>query len=331
MSSSGPTCAAMAIFQGEYWWDVEHTLFPVYSNTEVHSPVNKPKAVGSAKLPSSQVSIDSVYADEIQGTAVLHFATHPRRASSFCIKLNKTTIQDVVMILGPPSERFFKEDSRLSIFNPVDGSEELERATLFFNYFTLGIDVCFDTSKKNATVKKLIFHGNVPGTVSFQKYERCRWRLHSRSSGEAEEAEGYHEGHEYSEYDEHGQPRRRKSSTSTGKGLTPNSEMKFAQFAHLYEFKKTPVLLNHRLDNGNGVLNDDGMEIINEDDDDDIIEDIGPNGNFQNPRVSTHLDDSMDAFAKDKLDNWGLAELYGAPGIVVEVLKNGDVSSLTIY
>lgn len=87
-------------------------------------------------------------------------------------------MQDVIMALGPPSERLFKQDSKLAIHNP-SGSDDTDgtQTDLFFNYFSLGVDICFDTHIRNSPVKKVIIHGNVPGSLPFQKYKRCRWRF----------------------------------------------------------------------------------------------------------------------------------------------------------
>lgn len=65
------------------------------------------------------------------------------------------------------------------------------------------------------------------------------------------------------------------------------------------------MVLNRRLECATTSLNDDGMEVIGETDE-------------------QHYDG-------DKLGDWGLTDLYGAPGLVIEVLKNGDIASLTIY
>lgn len=263
----------MAIFQGDYWWDVESMLFPKMNSIDLApGSQDRIKSLPTRKVSNQGLAIDSVWADERNGTCLLNFFAHPRSISNFLIKINTTTIQDVVMILGPPSERFFKQDSRLSIFNP-EGSDEKEHSTLFFNYFFLGIDICFDTSLRNATAKKVIIHGNVPGAVSFQKYERCRWSLIG--------------------------------SSLSNDATYPNSEMKFNKFAKQYPFKETPMVLNRRLECATTSLNDDGMEVIGETDE-------------------QHYDG-------DKLGDWGLTDLYGAPGLVIEVLKNGDIASLTIY
>lgn len=320
MSPNAPPCSAMAIFQGEFWWDVEQSLFPKSDDVSPISPGTKPLQTAFDTLKTT--SIDTVSIDEVQGTAVIHFASHSKGLSSFSINLNKTTMQDVIMNLGPPSERFYKEDSRLTIFNPVDGSEESERATLFFNYFAFGMDICFDTSKKNATVKKIIFHGNLPGSVSFQKYERCRWQI-SKLANEADSAQMDNASDDSNS-----------ESNDLNHTQLPNSEMKFRHFAHLYSFKKEPVLLNRRLECGTGILDDDGMEII-ENDDEDMISGVSHSDITKplNSKVSDEAkaDQDIDLLAKDKLEDWGLAELYGAPGLVVEVLKNGDISSITLY
>lgn len=342
MTPSAPQCTAMAIFQGEFWWDVESTLFSLnVTPNSAHSTLKQPKAAHGFQAALDTIVVNTVSANEVRGTATIHFETHPKGLSSFCIQFNKTTIQDVIMILGPPSERFYKEDSRLAIFNPVDGNEENERATLFFNYFSFGMDICFDTSKKNATVKKLILHGNVPGSVSFQKYERCRWTI-ERPKPESNSNNEHHddnEHHEYHEHNEHGeQNNHHHNSNEDASHLIPNSEMKFQQFSHLYEFKKDPVLLNRQLEYGTGVLNDDGMEIIENDEDGmisgvtmpDLAKFSGPSSS-SNGNENKHGNFIGGALTKDKLEDWGIAELYGSPGLVVEVLKDGSVSSLTIY
>jgi hypothetical protein len=97
---------------------------------------------------------------------------------SFELDLGISTMQDVLMALGPPDERVFKQDSRLSIHNPQE-QEHGTNSDLFLNYFQFGIDVCLDTTILGAPVKKLVLHGNIPGTLQFQKYERCRWRIGS--------------------------------------------------------------------------------------------------------------------------------------------------------
>lgn len=53
----------------------------------------------------------------------LNFGAHPQGIETFDIVLGVVTMQDVIMTLGPPSERFFKEDSRLSIHNPLDSDQ----------------------------------------------------------------------------------------------------------------------------------------------------------------------------------------------------------------
>lgn len=158
--ANAPSCMSMALFKGNNWSEVSKSLFDETS----------------FELEGSNPVLDCAIVDNDLGTCLLNFGYHPNGSSSYKIVINSSTMQDIIMALGPPSERFFKEDSRLSIHNPM-GSDEKDQATLFFNYFSLGLDICFDTSVENATVKKLVLHGNIPGSIPFQKYHRCRWKL----------------------------------------------------------------------------------------------------------------------------------------------------------
>lgn len=85
--------------------------------------------------------------------------------------------------------------------------------------------MCFDTSVEDATVKKLILHGNVPGSISFQKYHRCRWKLHPSSSSTTNN-----------------------SSFSEDDGEA-TSELKFDRFSsHYISSSQPPMLLNRTVE-----------------------------------------------------------------------------------
>lgn len=186
----------MALYKGSNWSDAKKTLF---------------EAEFAFEELEAAPTIDHVVVDESKGTCLIHFGYHPNSLSTYEIVLNSSTMQDVIMALGPPSERFFKEDSRLSIHNPL-GSDEKDQATLFFNYFGLGMDICFDTSVEWATAKKLVLHGNIPGSIPFQKYQRCRWKLRI-----------------------------------DGDDAQPTSEQKFSSYSQRYTSNR-PMLLNRTLD-----------------------------------------------------------------------------------
>lgn len=54
-------------------------------------------------------------------------------------------------------------------------------------------------------------------------------------------------------------------------------------------------------------------------------------------RTFDDMDDSMELIGDsspmydEKLAEWALTDVYGTPGLVFEVMKNGAVSSLTLF
>lgn len=78
--------------------------------------------------------------------------------------------QDVVMRLGSPESVFYPgRDARLT---DVTGDKDL-RNVFFYNYFSLGIDVMFDTN--SASVVKFVLHCNVPHHKDFNMYAKCNF------------------------------------------------------------------------------------------------------------------------------------------------------------
>jgi hypothetical protein len=157
-------CSSMAVYQGHSWPEVCDTLFDI-----------------AYDLPyREQVELDYVEADPSSNrNCTFHFLNHPDGLTKSLVSLGETTMQEIIVMLGPPSERFLKKDSRLSIHNPnsvVSGTQ------LFFNYYHLGIDACFDTISQPPRLCKIILHGNLPGSLSHQKYRRCRWKLAASDS-----------------------------------------------------------------------------------------------------------------------------------------------------
>ncbi|GAM19269.1 hypothetical protein SAMD00019534_024440 [Acytostelium subglobosum LB1] len=80
-----------------------------------------------------------------------------------CILTFKSTPQDVLSELGPPSKIYHKDEDNMKIHTY---KVELSPAPdYFYNYFHLGIDILFD-AKRN-TAKKYIFHTNFPTHYEF--------------------------------------------------------------------------------------------------------------------------------------------------------------------
>jgi len=85
-----------------------------------------------------------------------------------CILTFRSTTQDVLSDLGPPSKIYHKEEDNMKIHTNVEG---LVAQDYFYNYFHLGIDILFDI-KKN-TIKKFILHTNFPTHYEFNLYSKC--------------------------------------------------------------------------------------------------------------------------------------------------------------
>ncbi|EGC28642.1 hypothetical protein DICPUDRAFT_159906 [Dictyostelium purpureum] len=79
-----------------------------------------------------------------------------------CMLTFKSTTQDVLSELGPPSKIYHKEEDNMKIHTSVEGSIAQD---YFYNYFYLGIDILFDI-KKNV-IKKFILHTNFPTHYEF--------------------------------------------------------------------------------------------------------------------------------------------------------------------
>lgn len=110
----------MALFKGSNWSQVKEDLFTTDFDLDEFQPV-----------------IEYAQINEAIGTCLLVFRYHPKGLPSYNIVINSSTMQDIIMALGPPSERFFKEDSRLSIHNPLEGDDKGMLVLLLLHYRAL--------------------------------------------------------------------------------------------------------------------------------------------------------------------------------------------------
>lgn len=165
-------CSSMAVYKGYSWPEVCPNLFDI-----------------SYELPyKEEIELDYIEADPYSTrVCTLHFLSHPdSQITKSEICLGTTTMQEIIVLLGPPSARFLKQDSRLSIHNPQSVASGTQ---LFFNYYHLGLDACFDTTCQVPRLCKLVLHGNLPGSLSYQKYKRCRWKLFDSNTKFNEDSE----------------------------------------------------------------------------------------------------------------------------------------------
>ena len=351
-SSAASSAVSMAIYDGSSWSDTRSNLF-------TRSPPNpRSLSLGRAK----EGGPDEVELVKIHGAG--HIELSRRSGVSLPIILGETTPQDLVAELGPPDAIYRKNDRRLSIhqireqgsrlpqdsqspsgrrsdMNDTDqsastdesGDDELATANgqdnataaeCFYNYFNHGFDIFIsnptspspripvskpfhrrgDTAgpatdvagaaqlpTNHLTATKLLLHGNVPGSYPFNRHRRSRWTIGDVDSGLD--------------------------------GLM-NSEMSFEEIST----RLKEVWKNSYAGEDEEKQLQRGM-VLNR-------------GWGDSPGSSCELlggwEDSVDGSRKKGNENavdteqgLGNTVLFGFPGMVFEVLKNGAVSCLTVY
>ncbi|WVQ72462.1 hypothetical protein IAR50_002014 [Cryptococcus sp. DSM 104548] len=107
---------------------------------------------------------------------VLHFSG----ADPLEIWIGQTTAQDLLLDLGSPLRKFWKEDDRLE---KMWGGES-EPGGCFWNYFQHGLDFLISP---DYVVTKILCYSNIPGTPLFQRYAHCPWVL-AAPSGDLDQA-----------------------------------------------------------------------------------------------------------------------------------------------
>lgn len=346
-SATGPA-SSMAVFSGESWQKARGHLFT--------APPAGPRA------PSLATKGKDGCPDEIE-LARIHdqgrIELVRRSSPSFWIILSETTPQDLIMELGPPDSIYKKSDHRLSIHGDrrasgastdaahledmtvhSDGgsadwvddddddesaeaveSREVAAAEQFYNYYHHGFDILISQPtqlspavpsscqahpnsdhegelsaqpRNHLTATKVIFHGNIPGSYQFNRHRRSRWTLEHVSS---EKGPGV------------------LTSEMPFQEMSPSLTRTFKSF---YENEE-----EERLQQRGMALN---------------------RGWGDSPGSSTELlgglDDASDKRARvgnsssalvDDDEEVGNVQLFGFPGLIFEVLKNGAITALTVY
>lgn len=84
--------------------------------------------------------------------------------------------QDVLGALGSPHKVFYKSEDKMKIHSPSPHKQVPSKCNdYFFNYFTLGVDILFDSTSH--LVKKFVLHTNYPGHYNFNIYHRCDFKI----------------------------------------------------------------------------------------------------------------------------------------------------------
>ncbi|KAI9745028.1 MAG: hypothetical protein M1818_001306 [Claussenomyces sp. TS43310] len=342
-SSATLPAASMAIFLGESWTVARQVLY----TQEMPQPLSL--ILPSKTRESIPEEIDRV---KILGEGRLEMI-RPWASTSFRLALGRTTPQDLVAELGPPDAIYRKNDQRMLIHNTRTGSEPRARSIdsrlqddstdtdqsstytttdvsgdesevdvlsedtsgeCFYNYFYQGFDILISTKTEpsrrppslpaNMTepsgitstsapfvATKIILHSNVPGSYPFNRHRRCRWEI----------------DYLFSETND-----------------VVNSESAFEEISgRLYDEWRS-IYANEEearqrqrgmvLNRGWGDSPGSSCELL---------------GGWEESAGGKRREDSN--VAPDVEQSLGNTTLYGFPGLVFEVLKNGTVSGLTVF
>ncbi|KAK4166305.1 hypothetical protein QBC43DRAFT_313415 [Cladorrhinum sp. PSN259] len=339
--------SSMAIFSGESWAKSCKTLWTeVLPSIRTHPPLAKTK----------DASADEVSLVKIHGGGKVQLFRKWTK-NHFWIFLGETTPQQLIHELGPPDAIYYKNDQRMGIhrnrtdsnnLNGPQGSdirqddltdtdlsshpasddssreeaiEDSEYATeeRFFNYFHQGFDILIATrtetsepppsqtgdqavpgppfrcgSADRLVATKIILHGNVPGSYPFNRYRRCRWEI------------------AYLPPSDDG------SSMATSETAFPEIQDQLREEWKSVYASESDAQQKQRgmaLNRGWGDSPGSSIEMLGG------WEDSTTRGG--NPQ---HLGKKKYDGSEDSTTN-----LYGFPGIVFEVLKNGFVSAVTVY
>jgi hypothetical protein len=353
-SATGPA-TSMAVFHGESWQKARATLFTAM-------PPN-PRSTALAGSKGREGGPDEIELVKVHGEGRIELVR--RSSPPFWIILSETTPQDLIMELGAPDSIYRKSDHRLSIHKERAASDasdhspggltpddlldsdhgsaigtdneddwedddeaaleaqerEVAAAEHFYNYYHHGFDILVSQPTRisppsptierrepelheegdlsaqplnHLTATKIIFHGNVPGSYQFNRHRRSRWTLEHVPSAQYREA--------------------------------LHSEMDFSDisgrlkevFQPYYDSEEQERLQQRGmpLNRGWGDSPGSSCELL---------------GGWEDGTARRSKFTNAGSVLVDGATDVGNVELFGFPGLVFEVLKNGAVSSLTVY
>ncbi|KAI9833903.1 MAG: hypothetical protein M1819_003412 [Sarea resinae] len=351
-SQAASPATSMAIFDGSSWADARSHL---YTRQPQH-----PRSIALAGK-AKDGGPDEIEQVRIHGEGRIELLR--RTAPPFWIVLSETTPQDLIAELGPPDAVYQKNDRRLNIHRTrtvggddsrrssglssarrdstdtdlsssqtgTDDSDDeahaisaadhraMSSSECFFNYFHHGFDIFISQptcpspappgsspdstapspekasvqgSTSHLTATKLLLHANIPGSYPFNRHRRSRWTLEYDASGV------------------HPEP--------------VSSEMAFEDIAgRLREIWKSAYSSEEEerslqrgmvLNRGWGDSPGSSCELL---------------GGWEES-LGGKRKENGDAAAMGE-QGLGNTELFGFPGLVFEVLKNGAVSCLTVF
>lgn len=347
LSSSAQTATSMAVFSGDSWAQARETMWTeVLPSIKTFAPLAKGK----------DVCPDEISLVRIHGGGKLQLFKK-WTTNSVWIFLGETTPQELVAELGPPDAIYRKNDQRMYIHQIRTASNSRTRPDVddlrrpgdstdtdqssahttsedsnddeaiddglvsnmsgecFYNYFYLGFDVLVSNpvapsqsppsqdrsslpekaikseSPDRMVATKLILHANVPGSYPFNRHRRCRWDI---------------------AYLDHASP---ESPINTETPFPEIQQHLQREWQSIYSSeaeaaqKQRGMVLNR----GWGDSPGSSIEFLGgwEDSSAAVLPGIG----------GKRADGSEDS----------TTTLYGFPGLVFEVLKNGFVSAVTVF
>lgn len=335
---------SMAIFDGPSWAEARETLWTAIQPSVKTNP---------AFARSKDTYPDEVSLVRIHGGGKLQLFRKWTN-TSFWIHLGETTPQDLVIEFGPPSAMYRKNDRRMTIHKLrtatgqadandagradetdtdqssfMTGSEDAveEEAfeeidshisgECFYNYFHMGFDILVSSPVQPSkapprdpddpnipperffksfgpdrlVATKLVLHGNIPGSYEFNRHRRCRWDIAYLQDTPHSEAPPSSE----TQF-----PKIQERLNEKWKGHYPAGEG---------DAQQKGMVLNR----GWGDSPGSSCELLGGWEDSSAM---APTAGL--PKREDGSDDST-------------TTLYGFPGLVFEVLRNGYVNTVTVF
>ncbi|KAJ9150313.1 hypothetical protein NKR23_g3874 [Pleurostoma richardsiae] len=348
-SSSSETATSMAVFSGDTWAQARANLWTeVLPSIKTFTPLVKGK----------DVSPDEVSLVQIHGGGKLQLFRRWMTSNSVWLTLGETTPQELVAELGPPDAIYRKNDQRMYIHkirtasssrtrpngndlkrqddltdtdqssahttsDDSNDDEAIEEDAVgnisgecFYNYFYLGFDILVSTpvppsrpppsangnphlpdkdikadSPDRLVATKMVLHGNVPGSYPFNRHRRCRWEIPYLASSLILE----------------GPVNSETPFVATEERLREEWKAAYGSESEARQRQRGMVL-----NRGWGDSPGSSCEFLGG------WEDSGGAGPELGGKRFDGTEDST-------------TTLYGFPGLVFEVLKNGFVSALTVF
>ncbi|WEW59630.1 hypothetical protein PRK78_005109 [Emydomyces testavorans] len=338
-SSAASPASSMAVFLGESWADARSDLFtrqPIYPRLTALAGKNKEYLAEEIELV------------KVHGGGIIEFIR--KAGSSFWITLSETTPQDLIAELGPPDAIYRKSDRRILIHGgrvsnntanlgtspspsqaptePTDFDQTPDNSAIedsdgdslssrkqdpssiagecFYNYFNHGFDVFISQPTPAGPPFPGSSPSNLPPTATGPQLTVTKLLLHGNIPGS---------------YPFNRHRRSRWVLDIDGDGAL-NSEVPYEKVSE--RLKK--LWKGYYSNSSEEAAFQRGM-VLNRGWGDSPGSSVELLGGWEESTGNKHSDQP----GEDDVNALGNTELFGFPGLLFEILKNGAVSCLTIY